>query len=760
LEANRSQNVRTASAHQKTEITGLLKAVLLIADRLSSGSEGIKDKETGPMETNAEGRLSCIFDEVELIDHKFTPPGRTFYNLFPLEAKSEAIFPQFGLPSGPPEEYAAHFEKFQRVIRKIKTDVDYKFYIDGLISVLEKYTWCIPSTNSKAVLQTSLFDHAFSSAGIAQALYLYHHNDGSVPQWTDRENKFLMVGGDLSGIQDYIFGISRNSGRGVSKIFRARSFFLQAVTRSILIEIQNRFGLYSVCRVMDSGGKFILLLPGIDGVKSGLEDLYKNIQLWFREKFKGKLTFVLAWSTAMAQRDFYLSNFQVKLDAVNEALNKAKYQKLDRTIADKGPIIEKDYEEDEGGNCSLCGINASDNAATRKYQEKENLITPRPVCIDCCEQIVYIGTRLPRTNYFVYGSKGKIPLLGSVRLSLSHEAPSDLENIQLVETLEDTGNFARVRLARHLPVITEEELADNNWFDLFETEEDQILQVNQPKTFNLIAKKSKKTVSGKLIGRELLGFLKADVDNLGLIFTSGLSGCLSADRFISVSRMLNFFFADYMVALIQETYPDVYVVFAGGDDLFLVGPWWQILKCASTIREKFSLYCGHNEDISMSAGILFAKPRLPMRKAADLVESKLETAKSHASENRIKDSIHILGTNLGWKEIESLLKIGETFSTALIEKERTKFSMAFMYRLYHYHQMYLAFIYEKKLRFGRYLSLAHYDIGRNLRSEKIQNEHELQLLNRIFAVGAAARSELETLNVPLFYAINLNRDKT
>jgi CRISPR-associated protein Csm1 len=259
-----------------------------IADRLSAGSDRIEDEGNESKAGFRESRLISIFDEIELLKHSFKSPGSAFHDLVPLEAGNDRIFPRPGLPEGPAKDYEDLFEQFLAELKRINTQVDFNFYLDGLISLLEKYTWCIPSSTYRTLPDVSLFDHAFSTASISQALFVYHGKRGSVPEWTDNEHKSLLLGGDLSGIQNYIFGISRNSGRGVSKIFRARSFFLQALMRSVLIAIQRRFGLLSVFRVMDSGGKFILLLPLLDEVKSELEELDREVQMWFRKKFKGE----------------------------------------------------------------------------------------------------------------------------------------------------------------------------------------------------------------------------------------------------------------------------------------------------------------------------------------------------------------------------------------------------------------------------------------------------------------------------------------
>jgi len=760
LEEDRSRIARISSAHHRPNEESLPEMSVMVADRLSSGTDRIKDED----ETKTgfrESRLVSVFDEIELVNHEFSPPGNSYYNLVPLESGSDTIFPVKGRPKGPAEDYVRLFDQFFPELEKLRTDVDFGFYFEGLISLLEKYTWCIPSSSYKTLSDISLFDHAFSTAGIAQALYLYHVQAGGIPRPGDKGIKFILLGGDLSGIQDYIFGISKSSGRGVSKIFRARSFFLQVLTRSVMLEIQKRIGLASVCKLIDSGGKFILLLPSTRAVEKQLEDMDEEIQTWFRRKFKGLLTLNISFRVCLKQEDFHLDSFQTKMDEVNESLQVSKLRKLRKTFSNEGPIIQGDYDEIEGGNCSLCGINAADKSATEKYVEKEDVETP--VCRDCSDQIVYIGTRLPKTDYLIYGSKkhaeGRIPLFGDTNLIMMEKEPNNLKHINYIEALKDTGMFARARIARYIPRITKEELKNEKWCNLFSQEEDsKYVEPDQPKTFNMIAQKSKKEgKDGELVGRPLLGFFKADVDNLGLIFSMGLGDKLSVARLSSVSRMLNLFFSEYIVELAKKEFSDIYVVFAGGDDLFMIGPWNQTIQFGIILREKMSLYCGGNPDITLSGGVLIAKPRLPMRKAVKMTEAHLESAKKFSDENRHKDSLCLLGEVLSWQEVNELLELGGKFDKAIEEKERTAFSTAFLYRLLEYHKMYRKFTRDNKIKFGRYLSLAHYDIARNILNTKKRNKKELDMLYDIFVVGVQERPVLDRLNIPLFYAINRNR---
>jgi CRISPR-associated protein Csm1 len=766
LEGARSRIARVASVHHRPNESDLSEMCIMIADRLSSGMDRLEFEQSEGQPGFKESRLISIFDEIELREHEFKAPGNFYYPLNPLDAGGNSIFPVKGEPTGKPEEYIPLFELFIDELRKIKIDLGFQFYLESIISLLEKYTWSVPSSTYKTLSDVSLFDHSFGTAGIAQSLYIFQKTKDEAPKWKDNEYKFLLLCGDLSGIQKYLFGVSKSSGRGVSKIFRARSFFLQTVTRSINLEIQKRTGLFSVCRLVDSGGKFIAIIPNSPRILEEIERLDKEIQIWFRKKFKGLLSMSLSWSTHLTQQDFQMKYFKHKIDEANEALDAAKLHKLHRTFADNGLIIDTDYNEFEGGNCSICEINAADGRSSDKYKEKEGVATP--ICRECCDQIVYVGTRLPRTEHLIYGKQGRIQLFGDIHLTLASAPPSDFKDVYHVDSLVDGSNFSRFRVARHLPQIRREELADERWFKLFRKEDgfDEMIQdigndpeVFIPKTFGMIADKSRKELNGgEMAGRPLLGFLKADVDNLGLVFSLGLGDKLSVARMGFLSRMLNIFFSDYIAELLKRKFPDIYVVFSGGDDLFLIGPWWQITHFAIALREKLGHFCSNNPDLTLSCGILTTRARFPVRKAVEITEEHLNSAKSYKSKDRVKDSVSFLGEVLSWQKLEALLKIGEKLDKALEEKQRTNFTTAFMYRLLAYHRMYRKFIEQGDIKSGKYLSHAHYDIARNIRQKNLLNQEELDFLYKIFAVGVTDRTELYNLNIPLFYAINLNRE--
>ncbi len=752
MEASRSLIAETAAlghvAGPEADLP-LSQACVMIAHRLSSGADPSLPEEASSQQ-DAEERLVSLFDEIELLNHRFESPGRYVHDLLPLTPDNDAIFPRAGRPEANRQDYESLFKSFLSEL-----NASYAGNLNTLISLLKKYTWCVPL--SKSMPDVSLFDHSFGAAGIAQALYLYHRHHGTPLQWADDEAKCVLMTAEITGSRDYVFGIRKQSGPGMSRIFRCRSFFLQTVTQSILIDIHRRLGILPVCRLADSGGRFLLILPLTPLFQESLIQLETDIQFWFRRKFKGLVVMNVSYSTHMRTQDWHLENFQAKMDAANKSLERAKHIQLKKTFAVASPVIQENHDENEGGNCEICGIHAADPEASRKYEQVEH--QKIALCPDCCEQIVHMGRRLSKTDYLVYGPDGEIPLFGDIWLTLSGKKPSDTGTRFHVEALNRAGGFnPGAPLAGHLPLMTKEELSDKRWVTLFRQDRTQELIPNQPKSFTMIAHKSKRERQGRLRGRSLLAFFKADLDNRGLIFSMGLAGRMSAARFASLSRMLNLFFSEYLGSLLETEFPDIHVVLVGDDDLFVLGPWRQTLRFSLLLRERLSLFCAQNPDITLSGGLLTAKPGIPMSRAADLVEDNLREAKKVWEPDRIKNSVNFLGHTLSWERFEELITLGRRFDKAVESQAKTKMSTAFLYRLLAYYKMYRKFTHEKKITFGRYLALAHYDIGKNIRSDRKRNQSEVEMLYRIFSVGQSGKGDLDMLNIPLFYAINLNRD--
>ncbi len=156
------------------------------------------------------------------------------------------------------------------------------------------------------------------------------------------------------------------------------------------------------------------------------------------------------------------------------------------------------------------------------------------------------------------------------------------------------------------------------------------LDIGEAKTLNHIACEDQSLQENhQWLGISALSTLKGDVDNLGMIFQSGLGNDVSFSKTAALSRQINAFFTVYLPWLCKTEYPNTYTVFAGGDDFFLIGPWLSQIKLADKMRQAFQDYVAGNPEVHFSAGISTTKPGLPINQLGEMAETALEQAKAH-----------------------------------------------------------------------------------------------------------------------------------
>ena len=160
-------------------------------------------------------------------------------------------------------------------------------------------------------------------------------------------------------------------------------------------------------------------------------------------------------------------------------------------------------------------------------------------------------------------------------------------------------------------------------------------------------------IAQNALGVEALGVLKADVDSMGkFIKDEGIIN--SFEKFDSFSKSLDAFFSLYIVDRLKSDYPDypnIYTVFTGGDDLFLIGAWSEIVAFARDIREEFVTYT--NNKLTLSFGIAIAKPSTPLSYLAEYSEELLEKSKEIDDD---KDAITLFGETVKWKRYRCVFK--------------------------------------------------------------------------------------------------------
>ncbi|MFY9224376.1 MAG: hypothetical protein WAQ98_17015 [Blastocatellia bacterium] len=195
-------------------------------------------------------------------------------------------------------------------------------------------------------------------------------------------------------------------------------------------------------------------------------------------------------------------------------------------------------------------------------------------------------------------------------------------------------------------------------------------------------------------GAEFLGVLRMDVDNLGYLFAKGFpEKDKSIAKIANLSRMLDMFFTGYLNVLVDERNPNdqnprakpkLYTTYAGGDDLFIVGAWSEVVELAQTIKEKFAEYCAKNPALHISGGIALCKGNYPIGHAAKEAGELEEKAKKVSGKN----AIAFMGYGISWEDWSGV----RNMSNKLIEGLRAdpaKVSRGFIYNLMALHRQYI-----------------------------------------------------------------------
>jgi CRISPR-associated protein Csm1 len=556
-----------------------LASIVSLADNLSSAERG---EQAGEYQDYKETPLASVLERINNTGLKI--PSLRFHAAS-LSAPEELkkIFPEpfQSYNKGELTQLIKDFgEDFSGLFKTGKTIVDrdnFDCVLTHIYSLLAKYAWCLPSNTQEVFPDVSLFDHLRTTSAIASCLYLYHQHNKSLNEKAVRRQeaeRFLLVAGDISGIQNYIFDISSIGSGGVARRLRARSMYVQLCSDVATHLVLRKLGLPVVIHtLMNSGGHFYLLLPNLDEVVDSINDSQREIDSWFLKQLNGEMALNLAHIAfgddgfQKPQNEHHQSaGFGNMVRAVNERLDGKKKNHFASQLQPDGkwqeaafkiPLTFKGEE-----SCQSC----------HKFpQEAEDLCAH-------CRLDREVGACLPdaRVLYFYDNEEsGDIKALG-YSISINHvsgnAAPYLASSINNTDLTGFTGLPAVFKyVAKTVPAADDCDVCRSN--------------DSKIATFECIA--------GRAHGNNLLGFLKMDVDNLGETVIFGLKPDRdSVSRTATFSRMLDAFFAGYVEGLAKKN-RDIYVIFSGGDDLLLAGPWDLILETAECIRRDFLKFSGN-----------------------------------------------------------------------------------------------------------------------------------------------------------------------
>jgi CRISPR-associated protein Csm1 len=489
------------------------------------------------------------------------------------------------------------------------------------------------------------------------------------PGWPDSG---LAVMGDFSGIQTFVFRPVPGAG-GAARRLRSRSFRVSCYSEMIMRWCKETFAQGQPKILHSAGGKFLIGLNAFEGWEATLEKMRVDLDRWAWENFGGELIFHLAVVP--------FEGSVVPYEHLHQAISDSRTRPLTSVlISQQGWSADAFFQAAASGDgkCDACGMTRQ---LTRDAFEDED------VC-DGCIQDENLGKKLPGSRYARIAKKASKDLSfleTNMELSQSQTGPGE------GEWLSFGGNWP---LLHYLP-----------------------RDRGGPLTFEEIAKRA----AGP---RKWLGYLRIDGDGAGKHFRS-LQG--DARRTWGLSRLLNVFFAQTANDLIEKKFPNIYPVYGGGDDLFVVGPWNELLDFSLKLRQELRSIAGN--ELTFSAGLSLAKPKEHILTQANLAGQQLDIAKKIAGYGREtkggRDQIRALGVTTDWETFARLLPVARDVTGWIEEnegQEGKQMPSGFLQQVLRLHHYWEECRKESNGRttakVERYKPLLYYQIQRNLKSDK------------------------------------------
>ncbi|SNR65804.1 type III-A CRISPR-associated protein Cas10/Csm1 [Desulfurobacterium atlanticum] len=614
-------------------------------------------------------------------------------------------------------DYSNLWDEFVKEFNKIEPTENFNLFFEAMKSIIIKYTWCIPSSTYSprgfTLPDVPLCDHLLSSAAIATATHRLKLENA-------KKSSFLILSGDFSGIQKFIFSRYGESKKEAAKILRAKSLAVSLALEIVIDEIVKTFNVNRSVILLNAGGKFKAILPDINGEEK-IKTLKRKMEEKLIKNHYGILSINLAFVKA-EEKDFEKENFRKKLEELSLKEAEEKFKTFEIKDTDRFAITN--YIDSLHGEqpCEICGLRPRENSKNS---------------CSLCNHLSDIGKNLPKSTFMVIKPSEKFYPLPEIELYEANDKEELLNRYREIEPDEDVLIFSiDDTVCSSIPVANiNVHLPKNNGKieDVVKIcMQEKEIENTSIKTFEQLGCESLQEENGEIYGKPFIAVLKADVDNLGFIFLDGfleerssnengeekVNNLYSVSRVMYLSRMMNYFFTAVLTEKIKRDFPDIYTVFAGGDDLFLIGPWEQIIKFTKEMRKEFKRYTADNPDITISSGIFITKPSIPVYSLAEGGEEQLEIAKKK------KNRVAVFNKSVTYEDFCKLLEISEKLEKEIKEG---KVSTALAYRLIELSDM-ANKIYKnsKNALWKAYLSYAVYrNYGRN---GKVKDEERERFL--------------------------------
>lgn len=593
--------------------------------------EGIEDK-------TPRRPLASIFQRVTNVKHNNCKPNENFYSYLPEKLQKDIGFPNCSEKKLDDSNFndndmiASHkilWNEFISEISKLNSSKNYRTFLRSFYNLLEKYTSKVLSAGYLSYPDISLFDH--SRVVAALSICMEETDSKSVKEC-------ILLQGDVSGIQSYIYDQVYNIDKAAKRL-RGRSFYVSLLTDVISNYILDELNLFKPNLLYNGGGHFIMIIPNNEINRKKLNDIEKYINEKLFEKYSGDLQFVIGFLEENSKEVIiYFDRVYKKLsDIMGNNKKKKSYSILNELFKD--PI-------------NYTNVNRLEDVLADEEEK--------------------IGQLLPRSNYI-----------------FEFKTDSDLSEIKSTFDIIDFSDF------NYCYILSDDKVNKSNVEKIIsnlneiKTEECNLYKINDTDFINedLLRKSTfPLSVNFKFIGSyapvrdkknyevmsfeelaninsenyPMLGIARMDLDSLGAVFAFGLKEenpderKYTISRIASLSRELVHFFCGHINKIAEQN--NIYIAYSGGDDVFAVGSWVNVINFIQQIKNEFTKFVCGNPNLTISCGVAFTKPNFPIALSAKISGSEEKKAKDE--DNIMKDKASVFTTVVGWNDFNDLIKFG------------------------------------------------------------------------------------------------------
>ena len=543
---------------------------------------------------------------------------------------------------------------YEALLNKIKSHFITKdisqISINQLLQILEEgFSYVPSSTNRSEVCDISLYVHSKITSAVASCMKLYFDeqqiqdykkycfNSGS--KIFRNEKIYLLVSGDISGIQDFIYTIPS---KGALKTLRGRSLYIDLLLEEFIDEYLEQIGLSRANVLYSGGGHFYILAPNIEDTKKAIDKLQAKMNRWLMENIGINLYLAIGTAECSAN-NLMKSEAQGNLFAiVNKKLKDDKTIRYSKDEDFLEHIFNVEKEEDTAKKeCNICH-NLVDKLW--KYNSDEE------IACEFCLNLYKLGQDILTQDLVFVISEEKID--GGIKIF-----GKDKDLYMYAVNIEDIDMFK----GKILRIYSKNNLLENDLaIRLYLADYSAKNENDEVMTFDDLAKSSCKIDKG--IKR--LGVLRLDIDDLGIAFSSGFVSdkdkiednlrYATLSRYADLSKDISMFFkvainkicagdltgcvdfeerAFNIFGIAKAQKRKVNIIYAGGDDLFLVGAWDEILEVAIDINRAFKQFT--NGKLTLSAGMAMFSPTYPISKMAEIAGLLVQMSKNRKDKNSI-----------------------------------------------------------------------------------------------------------------------------